>query len=89
MKNTKDLSCSTCPFPEKICLSETGKGLENCPTLFMKDTIASALKGYDHPDTAKFARAAAQQEAECYFGRLERPFTVIAFKTRGPESRAL
>ncbi len=40
MKNIKDPSCSTCPFQEKICLSETGKGPENCPTLFMGDTIA-------------------------------------------------
>lgn len=86
MKNTGDPSCSTCPFQDKICLSETGKGPDNCPTLFMGDTIASALERYGRPETAQFARAAAQQEAECYFGRLERPFKVIAFKTRVEET---
>jgi uncharacterized metal-binding protein len=86
MTKERDPACIDCSVEEKICLSETGKGPKTCPTLYMGETIDSALKRYDEPDTAQFAKAASQQEAECYFGRHERPFTVIAFKTRVEET---
>lgn len=78
--------CSACTVEEKICRSAQGTGPKTCPTLSMGEAIASALKCYDDPGTARFARSASQQEAECYFGRHERPFTVITFKTRVEET---
>ena len=86
MTREKDPTCSDCSVEEKICLSEKGKGPKTCPTLYMGETTNSALRRYDEPNTAQFAKAASQQEAECYFGRHERPFTVIAFKTRVEET---
>jgi len=86
MTSKKDPACTDCSVQEKICLSETGKGPKNCPTINMEETIESALKRYEDPGTSRFAQEASKQEAECYFGRHERPFTVIAFKTRVEET---
>ena len=86
MTSKKDPACSDCSVQEKICLSETGKGPKTCPTLTMGETIKSAMKRYEDPGTARFAQEASKQEAECYFGRHEQLFTVIAFKTRVEET---
>jgi uncharacterized metal-binding protein len=86
MTNKKDPACSDCSVEEKICLSETGKGPKNCPTLTMGEALESALKRYDDPETSQFAQEASKQEAACYYGRHERPFRVIAFKTRVEET---
>ena len=51
----------------------------------MKEALESALKRYDEPETARFARAASIQEAECYCDRHTRPFKVIPSKTRVEE----
>lgn len=85
MENKNNPVCSICSIKEKICLSESGKGPKNCPTISMSETIESALKRYDDPETAKFARAASIQEAECYLDRHSRPFKVIPVKTRVEE----
>ena len=85
MENKNNPTCSTCSVKERICLSETGKGPQACPTVTMEETIESALKRYDDPETAKFARAASIQEAECYLDRHSRPFKVIPVKTRVEE----
>ncbi len=85
MTKKKDPSCSTCTVKERICLSETGKGSPTCPTVTMEEALESALKRYEDPETAQFARAASIQEAECYFDRHTRPFKVIPSKTRVEE----
>ena len=51
----------------------------------MEEALASAVKRYDEPETARFARAASIQEAECYLDRHTRPFKVIPGKTRVEE----
>ena len=86
MSSKKDPACSDCSVQEKICLSETGKGPKNCPTINMEETLKSALKRYEDPGTSRFAQEALKQDAECYLGRLERPFKVTAFKTRVEET---
>ena len=85
MEKKNNPVCSICSIKEKICLSESGKGPKNCPTISMSETIESALKRYDDPETVKFARAASIQEAECYFDRHSRPLKVIPIKTRVEE----
>ena len=82
MEKNNNPSCSTCTVKEGLCLSETGKGPPTCPTATMREALESALKRYDEPETARFARAASIQEAECYFDRHTRPFKVIPGKTR-------
>ncbi|KPJ58308.1 MAG: metal-binding protein, partial [Deltaproteobacteria bacterium DG_8] len=85
MSDNKDPACSTCPVQERICLQEKGKGPQSCPTINMGEAIESALKRYDDPEIARFARAASIQEAECYFDRHTRPFKVLPIKTRVEE----
>ncbi len=85
MTHKSDPSCSRCSIKEKVCLTETGKGSPACPTVTMEKELKSALEHYDDPETAKFARAASIQEAECYFNRHERPFKVLPIKTRVEE----
>jgi len=85
MEQKSSPSCSTCSVKERICLSETGKGPPDCPTVTMEETLASAVKQYEESETARFARAASIQEAECYLDRHTRPFKVIPRKTRVEE----
>ena len=85
MEKKTSPSCSTCSVKERICLSETGKGPPACPTVTMEEALGSALKQYEEPETARFARAASIQEAECYLDRHARPFKVIPGKTRVEE----
>ncbi|MBW2183496.1 MAG: DUF1847 domain-containing protein [Deltaproteobacteria bacterium] len=85
MENKNNPVCSICSIKEKICLSEKGKGPQSCPTITMSETIESALKRYDDPETMKFAKASSIQEAECYFDRHTRPFKVLPVKTRVEE----
>ena len=85
MEKNNNPSCSTCTVKERLCLSEAGKGPPACPTATMEEALESALKRYDEPETARFARAASIQEAECYFDRHTRPFKVIPGKTRVEE----
>ena len=61
------------------------KGTTCLPYATMEEALESALKRYDEPETARFARAASIQEAECYFDRHTRPFKVIPGKTRVEE----
>lgn len=85
MGNNKNPECSTCNIQEKICRLENGKGPRSCPTIHMGEAIESALKKYDDPEIAQFAREASIQEAECYFDRHTRPFNILPVKTRVEE----
>lgn len=85
MSGSKDPECSTCTIQEKICRMESGRGPQSCPTVNMGEAIERALKKYDDPEIAQFARAASIQEAEGYFDRHARPFKVLPIKTRVEE----
>jgi len=75
-------NCAKCGMPEKICLSEGGKGPKWCPTKHEKEVLSEGLKEYDAPELKEFARLASVQEGSCYACRDAKPLILIPMKTR-------
>ena len=85
MQNKKIFpSCASCTLeiPEKICVSDMGKGHKGCPTLTRKKILAEANKAYKSEDVKAFAYKASLQEAECYANRDQVPYVMQPTKTR-------
>ncbi len=76
--------CADCGFstPEKICISEDGKGGKGCPTLLADELLEKANEAYEDPEIGRFAQNASRQEAECYANRHQRPYIMQPTKTR-------
>lgn len=77
-------TCAVCAYevPEKICVTQEGKGGKGCPTLLDKKVLAEANREYDIPEVKNFARNASLQEADCYANRDQRPYVMQPTKTR-------
>ncbi|OGR43892.1 MAG: metal-binding protein [Desulfobacula sp. RIFOXYB2_FULL_45_6] len=73
-------------MPERICLSDKGKGHKGCPTLTRKEVLAEANKAYAPEDVKEFAYKASLQEAECYANRDQTPYVMQPCKTRMVET---
>src|SRR5512140_1887195 len=80
-----DVNCSKCAVVEKICRVQSGKGPPWCPTTKQGKALAEALKEYEKPELAEFARMASVQEAECYANRQDRPYVMHPVKSRVEE----
>jgi uncharacterized metal-binding protein len=77
-------ACASCSveIPERICLSDKGKGYKGCPSLTRKDVLAKANKEYEDKKINHFAHMASLQEAECYANRDQQPYIMQPTKTR-------
>jgi uncharacterized metal-binding protein len=76
--------CTRCGVPDevKICVTHTGRGPENCPTLHNREAVDEARRLLTDPQTREFARQASIQEAECYIHRDRKPFVAHPVKPR-------
>ena len=81
---SKTPSCAHCAFetPEKVCVSQEGKGGKGCPTLLDKKVLEEANREYHIPEVKNFAQNASRQEAACYANREQRPYIMQPTKTR-------
>jgi len=61
-------TCAKCPYPwpERLCRTDSGKGLASCPTETKKELLEKSMQKYEDPQELHFARNASIQEAECY-----------------------
>jgi len=77
-------SCANCgqPQPERLCMTESGKGSKRCPTLMPREVLDEANQVYDDPAVREFARQASIQEASCYANRHQQPYVMQPTKTR-------
>ena len=64
----KTPTCAKCPhhWSKRLCNSEDGKSLANCPTIHKKEVLKEAMRLYEDPETLRFACSASIQEAEGY-----------------------
>jgi len=85
MKDERSPECAKCPFKDRICQDENGKGPESCPTINYREVIARAEKEYERPDIHEFARMASIQESECYSNRHIQPYVLHPVKPRVQE----
>jgi uncharacterized metal-binding protein len=83
-KKKLDPACAACSSPPfaRACMQPGGEASPACPTLLAQDLLAQANRRYEDPETLRFARAASQQEGECYANRHQRPYTMQPSKTR-------
>ena len=83
-KGSPTPSCAHCeqPQPERICMTESGKGSKRCPTLTPRKVLEEANQVYDDPAVREFARQASIQEASCYANRHQQPYVMQPTKTR-------
>jgi len=70
--------CAACPFKnaERLCMNPEGRHPDRCPTVNQKDVLDRALKEYEKPEIAAFARQASIQEGEGYADR-DRGYTRV------------
>ncbi len=61
-------TCAQCPyyFSKRLCNTEEGKGLDNCPTLHKRELLEESNRLYKDPEIYKFAKNASIQEGEGY-----------------------
>lgn len=75
--------CALCAKKTPACTDpDNGSGLDSCPTLKRAAQLEDIKKLYSDPETARFAKAASQQEAVCYSNRDLEPFTMHPVKPR-------
>ncbi len=82
--NVKTPACAHCAhdMPDKVCMTEEGKGGKGCPTLLEKEVLAEANEEYSVPEVRTFAQNASIQEADCYANRGQWPYIMQPTKTR-------
>ena len=77
-------TCAVCEVdtPDRICMTEEGKGGKGCPTLTRTQVLDEANREYEKSDVREFAKNASIQESECYANRHQRPYVMQPTKTR-------
>lgn len=77
-------TCAVCEVdtPDRICMTEEGKGGKGCPTLTRTQVLDEANREYEKSDVRDFAKNASIQESECYANRHQRPYVMQPTKTR-------
>ena len=59
-------NCAKCPFPQKICRDEEGRGLPDCPTQMKTAEVEAAVERYATEEYNRFFLEAARQEGAGY-----------------------
>lgn len=77
--------CAKCALKDRICVTEGGRGPDNCPTINYRETIEAAVEEYGKPGIHEFARMASVQESECYANRGVEPYILHPVKPRVQE----